>query len=232
MRKGEDLARGRVSNETAFASIEVAMGEDPIVVNFTGNAMEPTFPSGTQMMCRQFDATFSGPLFVKDVIAFTNPLNKDQILVRRVGAVAQDEIVSSDPDDVPFTLDEDSVWVMSDNPTNMLDSRAFGPVSVSQLAFGRVVMSRPLAPETLATSDTVTAAQAGSVAATAQEEVAESSHTLELNPGESKGEGGGKNEQHQEQAEAPLFMEINNSTEATAADAVFVDVYRHDLEAL
>lgn len=64
------------------------------------------------------------------------------VLVRRVGAVAGDALITDDPDAGEFAVPPGHVWVTADNaalpPVRARDSRAFGPVPTASL-LGRVV---------------------------------------------------------------------------------------------
>lgn len=84
------------------------------------------------------------------VVAFQSPWNNTtsgeqiapNVLVRRVAAAEQHEMVSDDPEEVSFFLPEGTCWVLADNeavdvPTAG-DSRSFGPLPYN-LIIGRVL---------------------------------------------------------------------------------------------
>ncbi|CAI5479056.1 unnamed protein product [Closterium sp. Yama58-4] len=59
------------------------------------------------------------------------------VVFRRVAAVAGDEIVSSQPSDMPIRIEENHFWVLADNPDvpakEAWDSRTFGPVHLEDV---------------------------------------------------------------------------------------------------
>ena len=64
------------------------------------------------------------------------------VLVRRVAAAEEHEMVSDNPEDVPFALPAGYCWVLADNEAVDLsaagDSRSFGPLPYDQI-LGRVL---------------------------------------------------------------------------------------------
>mmetsp|Transcript_6747 Transcript_6747/g.24319 ORF Transcript_6747/g.24319 Transcript_6747/m.24319 type:complete len:121 (-) Transcript_6747:77-439(-) len=70
---------------------------------------------------------------------------RGSLLVRRIGALPGEAVVSASDDSVSLELDSHEVWVMADNEDSgealPADSRTFGPVDARHHVFGRVVYS-------------------------------------------------------------------------------------------
>jgi nickel-type superoxide dismutase maturation protease len=81
-----------------------------------GRSMEPTLAPGDRLLVVRARALHPG-----DVVAVRDPTQSRRVLVKRVGAVLEDEIV-----------------LRGDNPGASTDSRNFGPVP-SSAVLGRVV---------------------------------------------------------------------------------------------
>ncbi|KAK9725378.1 hypothetical protein RND81_05G139800 [Saponaria officinalis] len=81
-------------------------------------------------------------VFIGDVVVFKNPLDPDRYLVRRVAADGGYEMASTDEKDEPFILEDEELWVLSDNKDlkkgEAEDSRAFGPIALKDIV-GRVI---------------------------------------------------------------------------------------------
>lgn len=54
-------------------------------------------------------------MFVGDVVVLKDPEKPDDYLVRRLAAIEDYEIVSTDEKDESFVLEKDQCWVVSDN---------------------------------------------------------------------------------------------------------------------
>jgi nickel-type superoxide dismutase maturation protease len=81
-----------------------------------GRSMEPTLAPGDRLLVVRAGVVHAG-----DVVAVRDPAGSRRVLVKRVGAVLEDEIV-----------------LRGDNPGASTDSRSFGPVPYSAV-LGRVV---------------------------------------------------------------------------------------------
>lgn len=81
-----------------------------------GMSMEPTLAPGDRVLVVR-----ARRLHAHDVVAIGDPRDPRRVLVKRIGAILEDEIV-----------------VRGDNPQASTDSRAFGPVPTSSV-LGRVV---------------------------------------------------------------------------------------------
>ncbi|KAK2076698.1 hypothetical protein QBZ16_005458 [Prototheca wickerhamii] len=119
------------------------------VIAFTGASMAPTLnpdassnPSAVErLLVRQIGRPSAKNIFVGDMVALHSPLapvaSAQNVLVRRVAAMEGDEMVSDDPETEPFSLPEGTCWVLADNkelqPPDVIDSRAFGPLSLGNI---------------------------------------------------------------------------------------------------
>ncbi|CAL5425072.1 unnamed protein product [Camellia sinensis] len=83
-------------------------------------------------------------VFVGDMVVLKDPQKTDNYLVRRLAAIEGYEMVSTNEKDVPFVLEKDQCWVLSDNenlkPKEANDSRRFGPLPMTDIV-GRVIYS-------------------------------------------------------------------------------------------
>jgi nickel-type superoxide dismutase maturation protease len=100
----------------AALSVAAAVVARPRRVAVEGRSMEPTLAPGDRLLVVRARALHPG-----DVVALSDPTDPRRVLVKRVGAVLEDEIV-----------------VRGDNPEVSTDSRSFGPVPISAV-LGRVV---------------------------------------------------------------------------------------------
>ena len=95
-------------------------------------------------MLRGLPSPSAASLAPGDVVAFTSPTDWTKTQVLRVAALEGTEMVSSRPEDEPFTLKAGECWVLADNDeipvAEANDSRAFGPLRLTQV-LGRVVYS-------------------------------------------------------------------------------------------
>ncbi|HVA02401.1 MAG TPA: nickel-type superoxide dismutase maturation protease [Acidimicrobiales bacterium] len=99
-----------VASAIAFAVVR------PRRVVVEGMSMEPTLAPGDRVLVVR-----ARRLHADDVVAVEDPRDPRRLLVKRIGAVLENEIV-----------------VRGDNPQASTDSRAFGPVPTSSV-LGRVV---------------------------------------------------------------------------------------------
>ncbi|KAH7292832.1 hypothetical protein KP509_28G000800 [Ceratopteris richardii] len=136
---------GQISGMEVQARIFTSFFFEPLtfVRAIKGEEMEPTFASrGESLLVRKITSPSSRSIFVGDVILFKDPLDEEQERVRRVAAMEGDQMVSTDPNDLPFALDEGHCWVISDNnsinPTTSGDSRMFGQLPMENI-IGRVI---------------------------------------------------------------------------------------------
>jgi nickel-type superoxide dismutase maturation protease len=88
----------------------------PRRVAVEGRSMEPTLAPGDRLLVVRAPSLHAG-----DVVAVRDPRDAKRVLVKRVGAVLEDEIV-----------------LRGDNPEVSTDSRSFGPVPTSAV-LGRVI---------------------------------------------------------------------------------------------
>mmetsp|Transcript_25701 Transcript_25701/g.48755 ORF Transcript_25701/g.48755 Transcript_25701/m.48755 type:complete len:211 (+) Transcript_25701:221-853(+) len=120
------------------------------VMYMQGNSMAPTFNAkaepgtiGEKLLLRKFKNPCAKTVFVGDVVALQDP-DSDRVLIRRVAAEEEQEMVSSNPEDKAFYLEQGHCWVLADNetlqPNEAVDSRTLGPVKYSDLV-GRVMYS-------------------------------------------------------------------------------------------
>ena len=100
----------------AGASVVGAVLVRPRRVAVEGRSMEPTLAPGDRLIVVRARTLHAG-----DVVAVRDPRDPAHILVKRIGAVLEDEVV-----------------VRGDNPEASTDSRTFGPVPSSAVV-GRVV---------------------------------------------------------------------------------------------
>jgi signal peptidase I len=133
----------------------------PFVV--PSGSMIPTIQEGNRVLAEKTTYRFTrGPEYL-DIAVFKNPAGNPPILIKRVIATGGQTVdlregkvfidgapldepythsLPSLPEDptitYPYTVPDDSVWMMGDNRTNSGDSREFGPVKVSEV-MGRAV---------------------------------------------------------------------------------------------
>lgn len=103
--------------------------------HITSSMMEPTVKSGDFVI---FDKTYYGNHSPKtgDVIVFTYPDNRSELHVKKIAALPGDTVKRNDSS---LVVPHGYVFVLGNNP-NAIDSRAYGPVSLSEiLGKGRVV---------------------------------------------------------------------------------------------
>ncbi|XP_008810541.2 uncharacterized protein LOC103721924 isoform X2 [Phoenix dactylifera] len=108
-----------------------------------GEEMAPTVAGdGGTLLVRKLPFPAPTQVFVGDVVLLKDPEKSDDYLVRRLAAIEGYEMVSADEKDMPFILEKDQCWVLSDNeslkPKEARDSRLFGPVPMTDIV-GRVV---------------------------------------------------------------------------------------------
>lgn len=128
----------------------------PFVV--PSGSMIPTIQEQNRVLAEKITYRFTRAPEYGDVAVFRNPLGAPPILIKRVIATGGQEVDLRDgvvyidgvaldepythsqpslPESpaiaYPFTVPEDSVWMMGDNRTNSGDSREFGPVRVDQV---------------------------------------------------------------------------------------------------
>ncbi|XP_008810535.2 uncharacterized protein LOC103721924 isoform X1 [Phoenix dactylifera] len=109
-----------------------------------GEEMAPTVAGdGGTLLVRKLPFPAPTQVFVGDVVLLKDPEKSDDYLVRRLAAIEGYEMVSADEKDMPFILEKDQCWVLSDNESlkpkqEARDSRLFGPVPMTDIV-GRVV---------------------------------------------------------------------------------------------
>lgn len=118
-------------------------------------SMIPTIELQDRIIANKFIYRFREPA-AGEVVVLDDPTGNVQTLVKRViategqtvnfvdGQVVVDGVVLDEPYthglptqamtlEMPYTVPEDSVWLMGDNRTNSADSRVFGAVSLSEI---------------------------------------------------------------------------------------------------
>lgn len=131
------------------------------VYRVDGSSMQHTLVHGERVLVNKFIYRWLRPPEPGDVIVFQYPREPDRDFIKRVVAVAGDQVelragkvyvngklfpeaptVIASESDYPVNLvPEDSVWVLGDNRNNSEDSRFFGEVPVKNirgLAFYRI----------------------------------------------------------------------------------------------
>jgi signal peptidase I len=125
-------------------------------VRVSSNSMSPTYRSGNQVLVQKFGARAHR----RDVIAFHVP-GSSELVIKRVVAVAGDSVGITDGvltvngkllhesfvdynlmDATffgPLLVAPGTVFVMGDNRSDSIDSRAFGPIPLNDI-LGRVVL--------------------------------------------------------------------------------------------
>lgn len=100
-----------------------------------------------QLVVRLIPRASAASLQKGDVIAFTSPLaaaNEQHVLIRRVAALENEEMVSTQGEEEAFTIPPNHCWVLADNerlqPPNVIDSRTFGHIPFNTV-LGRVIYS-------------------------------------------------------------------------------------------
>ncbi len=127
-------------------------------------SMEPTLDEGDRILLNRVVYHFREPKS-GDVVVFHSPVNKDEDLVKRVVAVAGDEVAINDgslyvngvAQPEPYLLEQDFqgeyqpivvpsgyVFVMGDNRNNSGDSRLFGPIEVDSIIGEAFVIYWPI----------------------------------------------------------------------------------------
>jgi nickel-type superoxide dismutase maturation protease len=107
---------GRAAAVLVMASVIGAVVVRPRRVVVEGASMEPTLAPGDRVLVVR-----ARRLHVHDVVAVRDPRDPGRVLVKRIVADLEDEIV-----------------VRGDNPAASTDSRSFGPVPTTAV-IGRVV---------------------------------------------------------------------------------------------
>ena len=107
---------GRAAAVFVMASVIGIVVVRPRRVVIEGSSMEPTLAPGDRVLVVR-----ARRLHAHDVVAVRDPRDRGRVLVKRIGAVLEDEIV-----------------VRGDNPAASTDSRSFGPVP-TKAVIGRVV---------------------------------------------------------------------------------------------
>lgn len=118
-------------------------------------SMIPTIELQDRVIANKFIYRFREPV-PGEIVVLDDPTGSVQTLIKRViategqtvdfvdGQVVVDGIVLDEPYthglptqamtlEMPYTVPEDSVWLMGDNRTNSADSRVFGAVSLSEI---------------------------------------------------------------------------------------------------
>jgi signal peptidase I len=127
-------------------------------------SMEPTLVEGDRILLNRLVYHFRDPRS-GDVVVFNSPVNDDEDLVKRIVAVAGDEVAVRDgslyvngvAQTEPYLLEQDfqgeypptvvppgHVFVMGDNRNNSGDSRMFGPIPTDSIIGGAFVIYWPI----------------------------------------------------------------------------------------
>jgi hypothetical protein len=123
------------------------------VICMAGPAMAPTLnPKALQhkkalekLVMRHIPRPSLRTVLIGDVVAFKSPVmsaapaSVQPVMIRRVAALENQEMVSEDPEDVPFQIPKGHCWVLADNTCpDILDSRSFGHFPMSNI-IGRII---------------------------------------------------------------------------------------------
>ncbi|XP_027934350.1 uncharacterized protein LOC114189839 isoform X1 [Vigna unguiculata] len=108
-----------------------------------GEEMVPAIDGKSVTLVRKLPTADPTRVFVGDVVVLKDPEKPDNYLVRRLTAIEGYEMVSTDENDEPFTLEKDQCWVVAENEKlkakqEANDSRTFGPVQMTDIV-GRVI---------------------------------------------------------------------------------------------
>ncbi|BAT95357.1 uncharacterized protein LOC124838338 isoform X2 [Vigna umbellata] len=107
-----------------------------------GEEMAPAIDGKAVTLVRKLPTADPTRVFVGDVVVLKDPEKPDNYLVRRLTAIEGYEMVSTDENDEPFTLEKDQCWVVAENEKlkakEANDSRTFGPVQMTDIV-GRVI---------------------------------------------------------------------------------------------
>lgn len=134
-----------------------------IIVEVTSNSMAPTILQGERLIFLRGAYSNSVPRR-GDVVVLQNPLNKDELIVKRVIGLPGEPIasymgrvyISGKPLDEPYVggvattgvqatvVPEGCVYLLGDNRSLSEDSRDFGPVPIKQLLGKLLIRISPL----------------------------------------------------------------------------------------
>jgi signal peptidase I len=127
-------------------------------------SMEPTLIEGDRVLISRLTYHFRDPES-GDVVVFDSPINENEDLVKRVVAVAGDEVAIKDgalyvngvAQEEPYLLEQDfegyepglvvpesQVYVLGDNRNNSGDSRIFGPIAIDSIIGKAFVIYWPI----------------------------------------------------------------------------------------
>jgi signal peptidase I len=127
-------------------------------------SMEPTLIEGDRVLISRLTYHFRDPES-GDVVVFDSPINENEDLVKRVVAVAGDEVAIKDgalyvngvAQEEPYLLEQDfegyepglvvpegQAYVLGDNRNNSGDSRIFGPIAVDSIIGNAFVIYWPI----------------------------------------------------------------------------------------
>eukprot|EP00124_Ichthyophonus_hoferi_P004159 Ihof_evm4s424 gene=Ihof_evmTU4s424 len=109
---------------------------DTVFYKFSGNAMIPTLEdSETLLEVRRRKSLHD--VHLGDVIALVHPKSPNEVLIRRLTAKENDELISTEGIE-PMKVPPGKIWVTCDNLNVTSDSREYGPLS-SDAVLGRVI---------------------------------------------------------------------------------------------
>lgn len=134
-----------------------------IVVEVTSNSMAPTILQGERLVFLRGAYSSSAPKR-GDIVVLQNPLNKDELIVKRVIGLSGESIasyrgevyISGKPLDEPYVggvatigvqamvIPEGCVYLLGDNRSLSEDSRDFGPVPIKHLLGKLLIRISPL----------------------------------------------------------------------------------------
>eukprot|EP00246_Nothoceros_aenigmaticus_P005216 TRINITY_DN17104_c0_g1_i1.p1 TRINITY_DN17104_c0_g1~~TRINITY_DN17104_c0_g1_i1.p1 ORF type:complete len:205 (+),score=34.91 TRINITY_DN17104_c0_g1_i1:44-658(+) len=116
---------------------------------YKGEEMAPTFSSqGETLLIRTLPKPSPRSVFVGDVVTLKDPNDSTKVLVRRVAALEDEEMVSTDEDDESFRILPGHCWVLCDNEAlgpkvpEAPDSRTFGPLPLTNIVGRAIYCSR------------------------------------------------------------------------------------------
>lgn len=134
----------KLNDDEVFETMWKACNERLTFLHWNkGEEMDPIIGTkGGTLLVRKIPQPDPTTLEVGDVVVHKDPTNLANLLVRRIAALQDWEMASTDENDVPFTLVKNQCWVLADNeklnPKEAHDSRIFGPLYMPYIV-GRAI---------------------------------------------------------------------------------------------
>mmetsp|Transcript_23493 Transcript_23493/g.64778 ORF Transcript_23493/g.64778 Transcript_23493/m.64778 type:complete len:163 (+) Transcript_23493:133-621(+) len=108
----------------------------------SGPSMFPTFSGQNEFVVVQAVSPLLGPITRGDVVICIRPVDPSEHIVKRVSAVAGEEVLifptKDNPDLQKVKVPKGHVWLQGDNLLHSRDSREYGPIPLA-LVKGRVL---------------------------------------------------------------------------------------------